>query len=63
MSKSMKEFGKKSTGHANLPTEEHVSEYPKQDGINADLDDTITGIDESISHSKKKIRSHISNQH
>jgi|APFre7841882793_1041355.scaffolds.fasta_scaffold00208_14 hypothetical protein len=63
MSKSMKEFGKNSKGHANLPTEVVMHDYPKTEGINADLDDTITGIDESTNRSKGKIKKNISSQH
>jgi hypothetical protein len=60
--KSLKEFGKEKSSHANLPTEPHISEFPKSPHINSDMDDTITGIDETITRSIGKAKSHPSHQ-
>lgn len=58
----MKEFGKDKTSFANLPQDVHMQQYPKQSTYNSELDDTITGIDETIDHGVGKIKKHISNQ-
>jgi hypothetical protein len=62
MSKSMKEFGKSKTGFANMPQEVHISEYPKQDAVSSEVDDTMSGIDEVVQHGKGKIKKHPSYQ-
>lgn len=62
----MKDFGhysKHGKEHANLPTEVHIKDYPSQRGVDGELDDTITGIDETVTHSKHQTLKHISNQH
>jgi hypothetical protein len=60
--KSMENFGHDKTSFANMPQDVHMSEYPKQDHYNSELDDTMTGIDEVVEHGKGKIKKHISNQ-
>lgn len=62
MAKSMNEFGKTKSEFANMPREVHQEEYPKQEGLGYDIDDTITGIDETVKKTKSKIKSHVSNQ-
>jgi len=62
MSKSMKEFGKDKSSFANMPQDVHMNQYPKQSGLSQEQDDTITGIDETIAHSKGKAKKHASNQ-
>jgi len=62
MAKSMKEFGKDSKSFANMPQEVHMQEYPKQKTYGEELDDTITGIDETVSHGKGQAKKYISNQ-
>jgi hypothetical protein len=59
----MKDFGNKKSGHANLPTDVKIKDYPKQSGVDTKLDDTITGIDECVSHGKGQAKKHISKQH
>ena len=59
---SGKDFGKKKTGFANMPTEVHQEEYPKLDSLGYEIDDTITGIDEVVERGKGKVRKHVSNQ-
>jgi hypothetical protein len=59
----MKDFGKSRTGHANLPTDVKIKDYPKQSGMGGDLDDTITGIDECVRHGKGQANKHRSKQH
>lgn len=57
-----KEFGGK-TGRAGLPESVIVKDYPKCSYETSDLDDTITGIDESKNKSVSKAKSHKSKQH
>ena len=45
-----------------MPQDVHMSQYPKQEGLGEELDDTITGIDETISHGKGKAKKYMSNQ-
>lgn len=62
MSKSMKDFGHDKTSHSNMPQEVHMSDYPRQETYGEELDDTITGIDETVAHGKGKAKKYISNQ-
>jgi hypothetical protein len=59
---SMQHFGHDKTSFANLPTDVHMSAYPRQETFSEELDDTITGIDECVSHGKGKVKKYISNQ-
>jgi hypothetical protein len=59
---SMKEWGKDKTSFANLPQEVTMKQYPRQDAINSDLDDTLEGIDEVVEHGKGKVKKHPSSQ-
>ena len=59
---SGKNFGDKKSGFANMPTEVHQEEYPKRSTLGYDIDDTITGIDQTIEHGKQDVRKHQSNQ-
>jgi hypothetical protein len=61
-SSSEKDFGKNKTSFANMPQEVVMREYPKQNAVNSDLDDTISGIDEVVEHGKGKIRKYPSYQ-
>ena len=48
---------------ANMPTEVKQTPYKKNSYVaDADLDDTITGIDNTRSKEVSKARSHVSNQ-
>lgn len=60
--KSMKSFGHDKTSFANMPQDVHIKQYPKQETYGEELDDTITGIDETVAHGKGKARKYISNQ-
>ena len=62
MGNTHKDIGKSRTGFANMPTEVVHSEYPKQEGLSYEIDDTITGIDEQAKHAKGKIVKHPSHQ-
>lgn len=59
---SYTDFGKSKSEFANMPREYVQGEYPKQEGLGSDIDDTITGIDETVSHAKGKVKKHLSNQ-
>lgn len=60
--KSMKSFGHDKTSFANMPQDVHMSQYPKQSNFAEELDDTITGIDETCNHGKGKSKKYMSNQ-
>lgn len=49
--------------HANMPKETVMKDYPKTSMRSDSLDDTMTGIDRSVSSSVSKSKSHVSNQH
>ena len=49
---------------AGMPQGVKMQAYPKNRGsAHRDLDDTMRGIDEAISRSDSKTKSHLSNQH
>ena len=48
---------------ANMPKETKMDTYPKNRGQGGSLDDTLTGIDRSISEAETQSRRHMSNQH
>ena len=58
----MKEFGKDKSSFANMPQDVHMTQYPKQAGLSQEQDDTMTGIDETVAHSKGKAKKYSSNQ-
>jgi hypothetical protein len=62
MGKSTKDFGHDKSSHANMPQEVHMVDYPKQSGMGGELDDTITGIDETVAHGKGKAKKYMSHQ-
>jgi hypothetical protein len=48
---------------ANMPTEHKQTEYKKNSYVtDANLDDTITGIDQTIGKEVSRARGHVSNQ-
>jgi hypothetical protein len=58
----MKDYGK-SSGRAGLPQEVKMKDYPSaESGIDTELNDTITGIDEVTRKSIGKRKSKLSNQ-
>lgn len=59
---SMKSWGKDKSSFANMPQEVTMKQYPKQDAIDSEVDDTISGIDEVVEHGKGKIKKHPSYQ-
>ena len=59
---SGKDFGKDHKDFANMPREVRQEEYPKRSTLGYDIDDTITGIDQTIEHGKQDVRKHQSNQ-
>lgn len=59
---STKDFGKGKTGRAGLPEEVIMKDFPKQSQVSGELDDTITGIDETCNRSVGKAKKNMSNQ-
>ena len=59
---SMKSWGKDKSSFANMPQEVSIKQYPKQDAISSEVDDTIEGIDEVVEHGKGKVKKHPSYQ-
>mgnify|MGYP007017470555 FL=1 len=56
----------KAWGHgqyANMPQETKTSMYPKNRGQGGSIDDTMTGIDKSISQAESQSSRHLSSQH
>jgi hypothetical protein len=49
--------------HSNMPKETVMKDYPKPSMRSDMLDDTMTGIDRTVSASVSKSKSHLSNQH
>lgn len=62
MSKTQKEFGKGKNEFANLPQDVVHTTYPKGEHISSDIDDTMTGIDSTISKTISKSKKHPSYQ-
>lgn len=58
----MKNWGKDKSSYSNLPQDVTHTSFPKQEGLAGELDDTITGIDETVDHGKGKARKYMSNQ-
>lgn len=52
----------KQGGRTGLPEEIHKKEYPKHPKISSDMDDTMKGIDETVSRSVGTAKKHMSNQ-
>ena len=49
--------------YANLPQDVKMKSYPKAKTLGErDLDDTLTGIDETMTRSESKARKYVSNQ-
>lgn len=48
---------------ANMPKDSKMKPYPKASMRADSLDDTITGIDSTVTRSVGKSKSHVSNQH
>jgi hypothetical protein len=59
---SYKDFGHDKTSFANLPQNVTFGSYPKQAGVDGEADDTITGIDEAVSHGQKQATKYASHQ-
>jgi len=57
-----KDFGKGKTGRAGLPEQVIMKDFPKQANVAGELDDTITGIDQTVDRSVGKSKKHMSNQ-
>ena len=58
----MTDFGKQKTGHANLPQEVYIKEISKNDFLNSDIDDTVSGVDKCIKQGVSQIKKNISHQ-
>ncbi len=56
----MKDLGSK--GRAGLPQDVKFTDVKRQPHVGSEIDDTMTGIDETISKSVGKAKSHKSNQ-
>lgn len=59
---TMKDWGHDKTSFSNLPQEVHHVEYPYQESVDSDIDDTMEGIDEVVDHSKGRVKKHPSYQ-
>lgn len=55
-------FGHDKKDFANMPQGVEMKEFPKESTFAEELDDTITGIDESVDHGKGKAKKYLSNQ-
>jgi len=56
-------FGLDKTSFANMPQEVTMRQFPKQSTFEEELDDTITGVDETCNHGKGQTKKFLSNQH
>lgn len=45
-----------------MPQGVEMKHFPKESNFSEELDDTITGVDESIDHGKGKAKKYLSNQ-
>jgi len=45
-----------------MPQDIKMKHFPKESNFSEELDDTITGVDESIDHGKGKAKKYLSNQ-
>lgn len=56
-------YGKGYGEVANMPKDVVYRDFPEaEQGLNIDLDDTVSGIDSAIGHNTRYLRSHISDE-